>query len=243
MALLHTAADRDARVSEKRARLLSFLRDEVYSSAEVLSLVMGLESRQATHKSLVKFAQEALIVSHEVQYFGRRFLIWGITAHGQAMAFNLSSEKNRTAVFEPSRMSLQNLGHTLDVQRIRLRAEAAGWTAWRNGESLGKLPKDANRPDALAISAAGIVIAVEVERTIKTRKRYEVILVNYLRAIKAEKIQLVVWVCPTRDFAARLRAIITGITHVRTEGKKVAIEPARHHSHIRFLAYDQWPTV
>jgi hypothetical protein len=108
---------------------------------------------------------------------------------------------------------------------------------------MGVAPKDGKRPDALAASPTGKRVALEVERTMKTTKRYEIVLVQYLKLLKADELDLVVWASPTEDFSRRLRSIITSIQTVRVEGKKVAIDPARHHCNLRFVSYGNWPNV
>ena len=66
--------------------------------------------------------------------------------------------------FEPAKCSVATLHHSLDIQRLSVRAEAAGWSKIRNGERLPGLPKGQNRPDLVGIDAQGNVVAVEVER-------------------------------------------------------------------------------
>ncbi len=133
--------------------------------------------------------------------------------------------------------------HNLDIQHLCVAAGKCGWTEWQNGDRLGVAAKDGKRPDALAISPTGKRVALEVERTMKTSKRYEVILVQYLKLLKAGEIDLVAWASPTEDFSKRLRSIITSIQTVRVDGRKVAVDPARHHCNLRFVSYDTWPDV
>lgn len=84
-------------------------------------------------------------------------------------------------------------------------------------------------------------MAIECERTLKALKRYEQILVAYLRAIKSAKVDIVIWVSPTPEISQRLRAIITGIKVVRIAGQVVMIEPEKHHKNLVFTDYGQWP--
>lgn len=185
---------------------------------------------------------EDLVRRHKYQALGGAVTLWGITAHGQAMAFDPVSETPYAACFEPSRISEQNIRHQLDLQRLRLAAERKGWMEWTDGSRLGDIPKDGKRPDAIAIDPQARRVAIECERTLKTMKRYEQILVTYLRAIKSGKVDIVIWISPTLEISQRLKTIITGIKTVRIAGQRVSIEPERHHRNLVFTDYAHWPT-
>ena len=240
LACLLPASEREARQCEKRQRLLRFLREEIWSTPDILRQVLGLHSRQAVWKSLRQFEAEKIIRCHEYVALGGEILIWGITPHGQALAFNPASETANRQHFEPSKVSEFTLRHSLDIQRLRITAEAIGWTDWRNGQTLGAIGKGMNRPDAVAIDTSGIKVALECERTIKTVKRYQSILSGYLQAIKRAEFSRVVWVCPTADLARRLRAIVCGIQSVVVAGQRVPIDPIRHHVNLQFEDYDSF---
>ncbi len=199
-----------------------------------------MASRQATHKTLVQLEGEALLKRHKFKALGGSITLWGITAHGQAMAFYPESEEPYAAYFEPSRISEQNIRHQLDLQKMRLAAERIGWANWTDGSRLGDIPKNGKRPDAIAIDPQGRRTAIECERTIKTRKRYEQILVTYLRAIKSGKVDMVIWVSPTPEISQRLKAIVTGIKSVSIAGQRVTIEPEKHHRNLTFTDYASW---
>jgi hypothetical protein len=243
LGLLAVPALRTARREEKRRAVLRFLRQHLWSTQDVLSQVLRVESRQAAHKSLLALEAEGILRRHRVEALAGSVTLWGITPHGQALAFELDSESPVSAYFEPGRVSEQTIRHQLDLQRLRLAAEAAGWTDWTDGDRLGDLGKNAKRPDAIAVDPQGRRSAIECERTIKTTKRYERILVSYLRAARTKAIDRVVWVSPSEDFARRLRIIVTGIRSVTIAGQQVAIDPERHHRLLTFAHYGAWPRV
>lgn len=240
--LLSLPADRLQRAVEKRLQVLRFLRQEIWSSQEVLGAVMGVQSRTAAHKNLTRMEGEGLLRRHRIEGLGGGTLtLWGITAHGQAVAFDPGTEAPVAAYFEPGRLAEITVRHALDLQRLRMQAERAGWKNWTNGDRLPELLKGGKRPDAIAISPGGRRTAIEVERTIKTSKRYEQILASYLMALKAEQVDQVVWLLPTEDLALRLRAIVLGIRSVAIQKQRFAIDPQRHHAHLAFLGYARWP--
>ena len=241
--LLSAAADRKQRVLQKRMLVLRFLRQEIWSSQDILGGVMGVESRTAAHKNLARLEDEGLIRRHRVDGLGGGSItLWGITSHGQALAFDPVSETPVASYFEPTRVAEITIRHALDLQRLRLEGERAGWRDWVNGDRLPELLKGGKRPDAMATSPAGLKTAIEIERTIKTSKRYEQILSSYLMALKSEQIHQVVWLSPTEDLALRLRAIVLGIRSVTIQKQRFAVDPQKHHGRLFFLGYRQWPT-
>lgn len=231
-------AQRQERRTFKRDRVLRYLRQEVWSTQDLLQRVMGLQSRQAAHTTLCQLERECLIRRHIVTTPLRKMTLWGITAHGQAIAFDPKTEQPLDAVFEPAKLGLQNLEHSLMVQLVRLRLEKMGWSDWINGDRLPALQKGDKRPDALATDPDGKRVAIEVERTLKTLKRYRVVLLACLRAIKAGIYDRVIWVCPSWDMAERLEAVIRGIEWVPLDGKKLPIEPGRHHTNLAWQSID-----
>lgn len=230
------------RNEQKQYLVLRFLRESLWSSQDILQIVMNLKSRQAAHKSLKQMERLELVKSHTFQALGGNLKLWGITQHGQSCAFKTEFEIPYSAYFEPSRVSEQLIRHQLDLQKLRVKAEACGWSDWQDGDRLGGLSKSVKRPDAIAISNKnGKAIAVECERTFKTHKRYEQILLSYLRLIKNKTIDEVVWVSPTHDFSRRLEILIKSIKHLKIAGQIVNIEPEKHHKYIHFCSYDDWP--
>lgn len=98
------------------------------------------------------------------------------------------------------------------------------------------------RPDAMATSPAGLRTAIEIERTIKTSKRYEQVLASYLMSLKSEQVQQVVWLSSTDDLAVHLRVIVLGIRSVMIQKQRFTVAPQKHHGRLAFLGYRQWPT-
>jgi len=239
--LLVAPADRQQRVLQKRTQVLRFLRQEIWSCQEILGAVMGVESRTAAHKNLARMEEEGLLRRHKVEGLGGGSItLWGITSHGQALAFDPVSETPVASYFEPNRVAEITIRHALDLQRLRVQGERAGWKDWINGDRLPELLRGGKRPDAVAMSPTGLRTAIEIERTIKTSKRYEQILASYLMSLKAEQVDQVVWLLPTDDFAVRLRAIVLGIRAVTIQKQRFAVDPQRHHQRLAFMSYARW---
>lgn len=236
--LIASPANRAARTASKRHALLRFLRKNYYTTAEIVGLVMGIASRQGVHTTLAAMERDDLLHRETVEANGRSWTLWGITAHGQALAFDpVAGERPEGKYFEAGRVGLTVLAHTLDLQRIGIQIERAGWTDWQLGDRLEKWQADVSRPDALVTSPQGSRVAIECERTIKTVKRYEVVLSDRLKAIKRGQFQRCVWLCPTGELATRLQTIITGIEDVIVAGSRVKIQE-RHLAMLAFGGYE-----
>lgn len=239
--LILDATNRKKRKTEKQTLVLRFLRQHLWSTQSILQVILKLQSRQSTHKSLCQMEQAGLVKSHIFSALGGKITLWGITAHGQVLAFIPEQEEPYSAYFEPSRISEQMMRHQLDLQMIRIKAEALGWTNWLDGDRLGHLENDAKRPDAIVLNESGLKVAIECERTFKTTKRYEQILLSYLKLLKTDVIKEVVWISPSEDFSKRLKVLITSIKKLKVAGQFIQIDPNKHHVNLYFCSYENWP--
>lgn len=236
--LISDPTERAAATAAKRAAILRFLRDETWSVPDILGKVAGLSSRQGTHSTLKAMERDELVKSHSLPIAGRRALpVWGITPHGLAFSWDEAEEMEDRPRFEPSRITLARVPHQIDLQRARLQAEAAGWTDWKRGERLGFTP--AIRPDALATSPKGVRVAIEVERTIKTRQRYQQILGNHLEAIRAAQWVAVIYVCP-EGMPARLRRVVESVPYILENGERKELSES-HRRRFRFVELANFP--
>jgi hypothetical protein len=161
---------------QKQTKVLQWLKTEIYSSPEVLTLVLGLSHRQSLHRVLMAMQEQGVIRPAKVPIVGGYQVLWGITEHGQAMAYEPSkNEIPSSKVFEPGRISALRLKHILGLQKMKWQAVQAGWSGWKNCDRgvkpQRKTEKLRHRPDVLVIHPAGRVVAVELELTFKTVKR------------------------------------------------------------------------
>lgn len=240
MNLISNPAERAARAADKQAALLEFLRDETWSTSEVLGAVAGLQSRQAIHRTLTQMEQLDLVRRASLPMAGRRPLTaWGLTAHGLAMSYGADEEYEPRPLFEPSKLTLSRIPHQVELQLARQAAEAAGWTGWTRGERLGF--RTAIRPDAVATTPNGTTVAIELERTIKTRKRYQVIIREHLQKIRAGDWATVIYVSPD-GMAARVKKVFDSIEYVSFEGQRAPLEE-QHRRRFRFIELSDWPNL
>lgn len=244
--LLLPPAERKQRTEAKRRALLRFLRDEIYTTREAAQELLGLSSAPAK-STLAAMARDGLLHMQQVECpNGWRPFLHGITADGQALAFD-EGEAVNSKTFEPGRVGLTVLKHTITLQLARIRAERAGWRDWQAGDRLAKWAAEQGRPDAIATDPSGERWAVEVELTMKTTKRYESVLFDRLRQIRAGNFDRVVWISPDADRSRRLESIIKSIREFTREvsGTKqhIRIDPETHHPKLVFVSLDEWPHI
>lgn len=207
----------------KQTKVLHWLKTEIYSSPEILALVLGFSHRQSVHKTLSAMEECGLIRQGRVAIVGGHQTLWGITEHGQAMACPDPDDEPFPKVFEPGRVSALRLRHILGLQRFKWQAMQAGWTGWKNcdrGVKPQKRKDFKHRPDVLVVDPAGKVVAVELELTFKTIKRYaeEVIPAHAMQICFEQTYQHVLWVCPTREDVRRMVNLIQQATAKLREG-------------------------
>jgi DNA-binding Lrp family transcriptional regulator len=240
-------AARKERTDAKRKAILRLLRDEIYTTREVIQELLGVAPTPAK-MTLSAMARDGLLRHEQVECpNGWRPHLWGITADGQAMAFDPSTEHPSDRIFEPGRVGLTVVRHTISIQLCRIKAERVGWSEWQAGDRLGMWEKEQGRPDAIALSPTGERMAIEVEHTLKTTKRYESVLWDRLRQIKAGNFEKVCWLTDDLDRARRLESIVKSISEFTREhaGKKqqIRIDPATHHPRLMFKSLGDWPNV
>lgn len=247
--LLMPHEDRMARRAEKIDLVLQFLREEMWSSTNVLSQLLGV-AYSTTHQLLKRMVEAKLIKSAAMFIPGTRgatrIVLHGITNHGLAMSYPLDAEYEIGKVWEPSKTSPLFVPHQVGLQEIRLRAEATGWSSWTPARLLTRqnLPK---LPDAEAVGPNSERVAIEFERNIKSIRRYEVVIGSHIWVVKqGSRWQRIDYLCPTADFAMRLARTFSRVTHARIEatssqpGRSGVIEQA-HLDLFRFYEAASWP--
>lgn len=234
MAVMRDPAERKARTEQKRRLILRFLRTEIFSTPAVLSELIGTADPRTITRTANALARDGLVVREVVTIGWRNVHLIGITPHGQAMAWRPDDgEPLIEKVFERGRVGLTLIDHTLDLQRLRIRLSRAGWKGWTNADQIAPSAranaavqsKAYKRPDALVRHPSRGVIAIECERSIKSRKRYQAIIESHLAGIKTGQFSEVVWTCPTPELATALRKVLESIEYVRVQGNSTKLGP------------------
>jgi len=233
--LISNYDERCKRTAEKQQRLLTLLRDETWTSAPMIAQWLNL-SLSAAYKTIASLEKKKLIKSFYVEDL--KFKIWGITADGLLMSWQENEMMENRPYFQPSRIKPVMIQHHLDLQQARINAEKAGAKNWYLGSLLPR--QIGKRPDAIVTFDNGQIIAVELERTVKTKKRYEAIFSYYLQEIKKGQLHSVHYVCPSPEFATRLKRLFRLIESVPVAGERVKIND-KHLGKFPVHSIDFWP--
>lgn len=233
--LINDYQERMKRSQDNQQRILTLLRDETWTSAPMASQWLKL-SLSATYKLLARLEAKKLLKVFYVEEL--RYNIWGITQDGLLMSWQEDEAMQLRPYFQPSRIKPVMMQHHLDLQQARFNAEQNGWSNWHLGSLLPK--QIGKRPDAIVTTKEGDTIAVELERSVKTKKRYEVIFSIYLQAIKRGEYQSIHYVCPNPEFAVRLKRLFNLVQTVPVAGDRVAIKD-KHRDKLPVFSLKSWP--
>ncbi len=192
----------------------------------VLCQVLGIQ-RNAVHKTLASMEREGLVRSELVSRGFASLKLISLTPHGAAMAVDPADVgPGAFRYHEPGRVAESTLAHGIDCQLVRLALERAGWQGWKSDlqnhrDVAGNLLLKA--PDAIATDPEGSVVAIEVERTIKSKKRYETIISQYLQMVRTGTLSRVFYISFVPGVAARLEAIFNSIEAVPVKSQRVVL--------------------
>ncbi|MDE2268581.1 MAG: hypothetical protein KGL33_06155 [Betaproteobacteria bacterium] len=242
MPIIADARARAARAQEKRHLILRFLREELYTSPDVISELLGVEAR-AARATIAALERDGLVKRHPIELGDglARFWVIGITPRGQSMAFDPATENVIDRSFEPARFSLVTLKHTMAVQRARIQAVNTGKVKqWVSGDRLAAVKKGIKKPDAVCLTASGQRIAIEVERSVKSPKAYRDVLAGHLTAMHQGKWNRVIWTSPDAKTRDRVQRLILGIKRLQIAGIDTRIDPALHHTNLAFTTYEMF---
>lgn len=232
--LISDPAERRARNTEKLLKILAFLREECWSNIKNISDYMECSTNKAA-VSMRQLAVVGFVRAHKPESLAG--YLYGITVTGLMKSFDDGTTPKFAQIFEPSKLRETNLRHHLDLQRARIFAERGGWI-WTRGNALEKSAM-AKIPDAIAISPDGERVAIELERTLKTAKRYEVIFSEYLQAIRRGELSHVQYLTPEASQATSLRRLFGLISAVSVQGRRVPIGD-EHRAKMRVSTIEEW---
>ena len=228
--LISEPETRYARAEEKEMMVINFLRDELYSTTQVLADVLDI-ARTNMHALLNRLVKKGLVVKDSVSFMaGRDLVIWGITNDG--LFHGVSPEQISTMSLryhKTGTVKATTVQHYIDTQVARIfLLRNGGFKRWipdrlLDGKGLKKNhPKRwAHYPDAVAIrinDEKQTKFAIEIERTRKTPGRYIGILKCHKKNIEAGHYNAVCYICPTDREAKSLQALIVRL-HMEKEIK------------------------
>lgn len=228
-----THAEKNARAAAKKSLILDFLAGgEVYTSPAMAAQVMAC-SRRSADSTLAALVREGCLKSEIHFIASRKCVLFGITPHGLAAV-----EKFENLYFELGRTNSAYVLHHLQTQQARLSAEAAGWKNWQPGKILYNTGLR-KVPDAVATDPAGTIVAIEIERHVKTSKRYAEILAAHLISINKKRWREIHYLTPP-GLSKRLEQAFLKVKKVKVESKIVQLTDA-HYQRFKFFELNRWP--
>lgn len=225
------------RIAQKRQLILDWLKVEGHNSTEILSQVVGMKN-QGAHNTLKAMLRDGLLRCEDLPTGAKMQVIYGLTPHSAMLA---SDFVNNVMInyFEPGRVSAWTLQHNLSVQKLRLQLQAEGWTNWKSDRQCkreGQQNKWLKVPDAISTNPDGHVVAIEVERSYKSLKRYAEIVSNYLQMMKQEQLRAVHYYCTGQCTAEKMQAIFQSIKQVKIKGELITLQP-HHYQQFHFFNF------
>jgi len=238
-ASLKTSSERRARNNEKIRILLTFLKEETYSDFQTLQLLFGFKHHKSLYDLLDKVTKMGLIQKHTLESRANKIALWGITNDGLAVVLT-PDDKVMPSRFEAYRITGWSLDHHLDNQLVRLTLEKKGAANWINGDRSTFLNQFnvKHRPDGLISLPDGRVIAVETERRLKTKARYQSIIASHLVAISDKQWRYVFYVTPDEQKKRAIKVIFDSISSVIVKNQHITLE-AKHRDVFRIYTTEE----
>lgn len=229
--------ERQVRQATKRRRLLAFLSSgECWTNQDNAARMWGL-SRDTAATTLRGMARDHLIVREDIAVGVKaRMAVFGITPDGIACC---TEAPPNAAEFQLGRLQPSNIAHHLAVQRVRIVAEAAGWKSWRPGRLLyGNGLRVV--PDAIGVDTKGQIVAIELERNVKSlKRRREVLSAHILTMAGKTHWQRVAYICDARCDAERLRDLYLSLDYLDTPGGRTPMTDL-HRARFEFIDLDDF---
>jgi len=239
--LIHDYSARMERARSNEDKILQFLKTELYNPASVLSLLLGFKSVNSVYKVLNRMIKDDLITVEEVvsdNIIAKSVRLYGITTHGAVMAQTEEDDPLIVHTFQPSKVNLTTLQHRIDTQILRIEAERAGrtWVALNNIE----LSKGSKLPDGMILRPDGSRIAIEVERTAKSPKRYQEIANLYANTFKSNNLVNVLYLFPNTGLKNRVERIFNALPRLGDGINAIQLKEGDIYSLFTFMTYEEF---
>lgn len=235
---LLTISQAKERKSQNEKKILSFLLSEKYSNASILSEVVGVKTRSGICKILRKMEARKLLKRHVVNPY---MSIWGITNVGLHEAQIEQDKVKDWSYFEPSKVNVLTLNHQFDIQKIHSVCLELGLD-FISGRELGSRADSDKIADGI-IQLGDYKIAVEVERHVKSKRRYDAVIYNYLKLIKSGVYNSVLYVCPDESKTEQVKKAMHSLEKITMKingrNKDLLINPEIHLSYFDYVALDE----
>ncbi|EGI25737.1 mobilization protein [Escherichia coli TA206] len=240
--LISDTTERNKIATKKMSTLLHFLKEETYSDFNTLRRVLGFSksAHSPVYRILSRAIKKGFIIKHEIPGVKQKITIWGITMQGLAMVV-MPDDAVFPGYFEPGKLRYWTLEHRLLNQRVRIALEQKGGQGWLNGdrgEFIARYPGVRHRPDGIITLDSGAIVAVETERSMKTRARYISIINSHLAASDAGRWHYAMYVMPDDKTKTSLIRLFDSIKTVMRNNVPVSFD-AKHREMFLFRTIDE----
>jgi len=242
--LISSYKDRMERGYYVRLKLLEFLRDETYTSIDIVCELCGYSTKRGAEMMLAKMENEGYIKSiRRNLYSAHGQKVYGITNAGYSFCTPDDEMPDNPKIFLPYRLNLNQFDHKIKTQKLRV---ALSNINHEIGDING-YPFDAKRPDLIVvkmtdddgeISDTETVTSYEIELTIKSITRYKKIILDYemtnfrfdknqsefLEGYKKLKLYRVVWVTESDQVKEKLEGIFKRLISIYNEKRSIDVQ-------------------
>ncbi|MEI7374319.1 MobC family replication-relaxation protein [Dickeya chrysanthemi] len=231
--------ERRERHCEKIQILLNFLKEETYSDFKTLMLLFDYKNHKPLYLLLAKAIDMGFIQKQTFCTRMEKISLWGITNDGLA-AVVTPDDDGFPARFEPAKITGWTLEHHLDNQLARLILEKQGAYGWLHGNrpTFRSHYRTTHRPDGVVTLPNGTVIAIETERRLKTKARYQVIITNHLLARTQQHWMYVFYIVPNPQMKRAIGLLFNSVKRIIVNHQHIRLE-ARHRDVFRVYTFEE----
>lgn len=226
------------RRDEKRTQVLSVLRSIGWINVEAACELLGV-SRPAATRTIKGLEADGFLCSHALPGVPKR--IWySITERGMAEAYFVEGLPLPERI--PSgrwKISLLNYQHEQDVLVFAIQVQKAGARVRLSEQSVpGQKGRaiSAKYPDLL-VDAGNETFGVEMEREVKSQRRYREIIAAHWHAMERGEYQVVLYLTPKQATRDRLARVVKSVYESVRLGGRVRALTEEERQRIRFGTY------
>ncbi len=205
----------------RKRKVLRFLLEENYSSLENLAILT--KTPKQTMLRLTKHLCEINYLTKIDVNIGLPRPISVFQPTNTGIMFAMLDDEEIPALREISKVNAATIYHDLKLQQIRFKLEAQCYHSFQSSWHLTRIlrkrgDKVPKIPDYTCINPNSDKVAIEYERTIKTKKRYQEIIGQYMDIKERGIIKQVIYYTDN-GFADKLKQLFQSVEFVYRKGK------------------------
>ncbi len=210
--------------------MLRYVANNNYIYQPLLASYLGFASTAGITKKLKSWIKNDLITPFDFkQVFGNRSAkLYKLTTNGRAHASYYDGEYFFINPRAEVNVTNANVVHSVLMQKTYKTLEYSGFHCFEMEKSIkSAVKKFGHYPDIVAINSRKQKVAVEVECSLKDKRRYQSILYGYKRAIEANIIDSVAYVTPDLKTSRVLSTIVEKAINEKYRRDSVVIDLSR----------------